>query len=118
MALIFSCIALAQNGCGKFQPMNAPTAIQINVSNMMLLLYSSGCEAIAGPVGFDDPNAGGGMLLNDDPDELGVPNAGGVLMNPPPAGVPKDELLLIFELLPKPPMFAPALSPSFSCVRP
>jgi len=29
---------LAQNGCGKFQPTNAPTATHNNVSNMFLLL--------------------------------------------------------------------------------
>jgi hypothetical protein len=32
----FSCMALAQNGCGKFQPTNAPTAVQNIMSNIFL----------------------------------------------------------------------------------
>jgi hypothetical protein len=31
-------MARAQNGCGKFQPTNAPTAIQNMISIMVLLL--------------------------------------------------------------------------------
>ena len=34
-AVIFACMARAQNGCGKFQPTNAPTAIQNMMSNMV-----------------------------------------------------------------------------------
>jgi hypothetical protein len=29
-------MALAQNGCGKFQPTNAPTAVQNIMSNIFL----------------------------------------------------------------------------------
>ncbi len=35
-------MARAQKGCGKFQPTNAPTAIQNMMSNMMSLLISQG----------------------------------------------------------------------------
>ena len=35
-------MALAQNGCGKFQPTNAPSAIHNIVSNMVCLLRSQG----------------------------------------------------------------------------
>jgi len=35
---ILACMALAKSGCGKFQPTNAPTAIQNMVSNMVSLL--------------------------------------------------------------------------------
>jgi hypothetical protein len=34
-AVIRACMARAQNGCGKFQPTNAPTAIQNMMSNMV-----------------------------------------------------------------------------------
>jgi hypothetical protein len=34
IACIFSCIILAQNGWGKFQPINAPTATQSKISNI------------------------------------------------------------------------------------
>ena len=35
-------MARAQNGCGKFQPINAPIAIQNIISNMLLLLKFQG----------------------------------------------------------------------------
>ena len=35
-------MARAQKGCGKFQPTNAPTAIQNMVSNILRLLKSQG----------------------------------------------------------------------------
>ena len=40
--VIFSWMALAQNGCGKFQPTNAPTAIHNIVSNILRLLKFQG----------------------------------------------------------------------------
>lgn len=47
--VIFSWMALAQNGCGKFQPMNAPTAIHNMVSNIVLLLIFQGVAAVVEP---------------------------------------------------------------------
>jgi len=45
-------MAFAQNGCGKFHPTNAPTAIQNMMSNMMILLgYNAGNDN-AGPNGL------------------------------------------------------------------
>ena len=41
-AVILACMARAQNGCGKFQPTNAPTAIQNMMSNMLSLLKFQG----------------------------------------------------------------------------
>jgi hypothetical protein len=41
-AVIRACMARAQNGCGKFQPTNAPIAIQNIMSNMMSLLRFQG----------------------------------------------------------------------------
>jgi hypothetical protein len=35
---IFSCIVLAHDGCGKFQPTNAPSATQSNISNIIFSL--------------------------------------------------------------------------------
>jgi hypothetical protein len=37
-AVIRACMAQAHDGCGKFQPTNAPTAIQNMMSNMVFLL--------------------------------------------------------------------------------
>ena len=76
-------IARAQNGCGKFHPTNAPTAIQNSVSNMLILLcynYSAGklCAGpkgrpVVGQVGAEVPNAGA------DPN-AGAPYAGAPLI--------------------------------------
>ena len=41
-------MALAQNGCGKFQPTNAPSAIHNIVSNMVYLLRSQGVVVVPG----------------------------------------------------------------------
>ena len=82
-------MALAQKGCGKFHPTNAPTAIQNNVSNMMSLLcyysYSAGndCDGpkgrpVVGQAGADVPKVGAGVEPN-----VGVdadPTAGVVLL--------------------------------------
>jgi hypothetical protein len=45
-AIILACIALAQNGCGKFQPTNAPTAIHNMISNILRLLKFQGVVAV------------------------------------------------------------------------
>ena len=72
---------MAQNGCGKFQPTNAPTAIQNSVSNMMsLLCYTAGND-------------------NGGPD--GLPVVGGT-------GDPTP-YLKSGPLLPSPPLFTPAI---------
>ena len=39
-------MALAQNGCGKFQPTNAPSAIHNIVSNMVCLLRFQGVVVV------------------------------------------------------------------------
>ena len=46
MVVILACMARAQNGCGKFQPTNAPTAIQNMMSNMVLLLKFQGVVVV------------------------------------------------------------------------
>ena len=49
---------LAISGCGKFQPTNAPTAIQNNVSNMVSP-YSSGKGGITGAALPPNPDTTG-----------------------------------------------------------
>jgi len=41
-----ACMARAQNGCGKFQPINAPTAIHNMVSNILRLLKFQGVVVV------------------------------------------------------------------------
>ena len=88
---ILACMALAQTGCGKFHPTNAPTATQNNVSNIVFLLYYNAGNDWAGPsgrpvvgqAGADAPNVGAGA----------DPNAGGALLKFPGAGWPNVEVL-------------------------
>ena len=99
-------MALAQTGCGKFHPTNAPTATQNNVSNIVFLLSYNAGKLCAGPrgrpvvgqAGAGVPNAGAGVDPNVDgalPNPVeGVPYAGALpmfcdpypLLNPPPIG--------------------------------
>ena len=76
-------MALAQNGCGKFQPTNAPTAIQNSVSNMMFLLSYNAGNDNAGPAGLPVVGEVGVGVLNAGATlaEL-LPN--GALPNPKP----------------------------------
>jgi len=57
-------MARAQTGCGKFQPTNAPTAIQNSVSNMVILLYYSAGNDNAGPNGLPVVGEVGAAVLN------------------------------------------------------
>lgn len=105
MVVILACMARAQNGCGKFQPTNAPTAIQNMMSNIFLSPYISGCGGCDGA-----PKASAGAVLATDApnagtDVAGAPNAGAGVGGAPKAGVGGAI----------PPLLAPL---SFSCVRP
>ena len=109
---------LANSGCGKFHPTNAPTANQNNVSNMVSP-YLSGNGGITGAALPPNPEItcegsavtgagfqlGAGVGVYDAAPKLGVVCGAA---NPPAVEKPLPGAC-------SPPLLAP---PSFSCVRP
>jgi hypothetical protein len=85
-----ACMFFAKSGCGKFQPTNAPTAIQNNVSNMMFSFYLSGNGGTTGAGLPPHPVTTSPVAGAPNPALLPKP-AGAWPPNPPPVGaVPQD----------------------------